>query len=97
MIFSTVDRAATEYIGWQEIEYHTSDYREVAYDRVYDWYSHTDITDPFTLAACALEYGPYTPIKYTEMIALREKYFGIPIEYTEMIALKEKCFGGDIL
>ena len=76
MIYSTVDRATLEYIGWQEMEYHTSDYREVAYDRVYDWYSHTDITDPLILAACALEHGHYCYLSYNEMKALKEKYFG---------------------
>lgn len=76
MIYSTVARGAMEYIGWQEIEYHTSDTQEIAYDRVHDWYINTDITDPLMLAACALEHGPYCYLSYNEMKDLKEKYFG---------------------
>lgn len=76
MIYSTVDRATLEYIGWQEIEKHCSDAYSCASTYVYDWYRNTDITDTLMLAACALEYGFYRPLSYKEIKDLKEKYFG---------------------
>ena len=43
---------------------------------VYSWYEHTDITDPYMLAAAALEYGDYNnEIDFEQLISNAIKYF----------------------
>lgn len=46
------------------------------YDKVYDWYCHSDVTDPEVLAACALEGEKWTPAaSYQDMLEMRDYWF----------------------
>ena len=43
--------------------------------RIENWYNHTEITDPSTLAACAI-YGDYDPsLKYNDIRAIKQLIF----------------------
>lgn len=43
--------------------------------RVYDWYIHSDVTDPEVLAACALEGKWHPGTSYAEMLDYKEWWF----------------------
>ena len=46
------------------------------YNRIYNWYNHSDITDPEILAACALEGMDWSPRStYQEMLNAKERWF----------------------
>ena len=45
-------------------------------NRVYNWYSHSDVTDPEVLAACALMGKDWYPgVTYQDMLDAREWWF----------------------
>ena len=47
-------------------------------NRVYSWYSHSDITDPEVLAACALEGKDWYPeARYEDMLAAKDLWFPV--------------------
>lgn len=56
-------------------------------ENIEDWYNHTDITDPFVLAAAALEFGSYdNQIYLEELLENTIEYFperGLDILYKD--------------
>ena len=45
-------------------------------EKIYDWYNHTDVTDPEVLAAVALEGKKWRPdFTYDQMLEIRNYWF----------------------
>lgn len=57
-------------------------------NRVYSWYTHSDVTDPEVLAACALEGKDWYPgARYEDMLAAKDLWF--PVDYGMEISIWE--------
>lgn len=73
--YSTVDMAVTMVFENLEANHITYDEKSIV-NRVYSWYSHSDVTDPEILAACALMGGDWFPgADYDYMLAARNWWF----------------------
>lgn len=73
--YSTVDMAATMVFENFEANHITYDEKSVV-NRVYNWYSHSDVTDPEMLAACALMGKDWFPgATYQDMLDAKEWWF----------------------
>ena len=69
--YSTVDMAVTMVFENFEANHITYDEKSVV-NRVYSWYSHSDVTDPEILAACALMGKDWFPgADYDYMLAAK--------------------------
>lgn len=73
--YSTVEAAvslAIEILETNHIPSNTAALR----NRIYTWYSHSDVTDPETLAACALEGKDWYPgATYQDMLNAKNWWF----------------------
>lgn len=73
--YSTVDMAVTMVFENFEANHITYDEKSVV-NRVYSWYSHSDVTDPEILAACALMGKDWFPgATYQDMLDAKEWWF----------------------
>ena len=73
--YSTVDMAVTMVFENFEANHITYDEKSVI-NRVYSWYSHSDVTDPEILAACALMGKDWFPgATYQDMLDAKEWWF----------------------
>ncbi len=74
--YKSIREATQLYINWQEAAYHTSNSWNRAELFIKDWYDHTDITDPYMLAALALHFGGYKSVNYKIAEIIKNDYFG---------------------
>lgn len=73
--YSTVDMTVTMVFENFEANHITYDEKSVV-NRVYSWYSHSDVTDPEILAACALMGKDWFPgATYQDMLDAKEWWF----------------------
>lgn len=74
-MFSTVAAAIDLAINHLEANKIACDTESIA-NIIYDWYSHSDVTDPEILAACALEGIKWRPgATYQEMLEIKDFWF----------------------
>ena len=74
-IYSTVENAVKIAIDIFEAE-HILVTTDSIRNTIYDWYEHTDVTDPEVLAACAIEgFRWYPGATYQEMLEIRDHWF----------------------
>lgn len=80
-IYSTVENAVNLVVEVLESSHSTFDTNSIR-NRVYSWYSNSDVADPQILAACALMGCDYYPgATYTEMLHARDLWFPQDGEY----------------
>lgn len=72
--YATVEAAVTLAMKTFETNHIVSD-TECIRQRVYSWYSHSDVTDPEILAACAIEGWWYPTATYQDMLNMKEEWF----------------------
>ena len=72
--YATVEAAVDLVVKTFEANHIVSD-SECIRQRVYSWYSHSDVTDPEILAACAIEGWWYPAATYDDMLMMKEGWF----------------------
>ena len=73
--YTTVEAAVNLVIQNLEANHIASDSESIR-NRVYSWYSHSDVTDPEMLAACALEGKNWFPgATYQYMVEAKQQWF----------------------
>ena len=78
--YATVEAAVVLVVENLEANHITCDTESIR-NRIYSWYSHSDVTDPEMLAACALQWGDWVSgISYDFMLATKEYWFPHNIE-----------------
>lgn len=72
--YTTVEEAVSLAMKTFEANHIISD-TECIRQRVYSWYSHSDVTDPEILAACAIEGWWWPAATYQDMLDAKEEWF----------------------
>lgn len=73
--YATVEAAVVLVVDYYEANHITCN-TDFIRNRVYSWYSHSDVTDPEMLAACALmEKDWYPGATYQDMLNAKEWWF----------------------
>lgn len=72
--YTTVENAVTLAIKTFEANHIVSDTESIR-NRIYSWYSHSDVTDPEVLAACGMEGWWYPAVTYDDMLRMKENWF----------------------
>ena len=73
--YTTVEAAVTLAVKNLEANHAVCDTKSIR-NKIYNWYIHSDVTDPEVLAACVLAGRDWSPAAtYQEMLDAKEQYF----------------------